>query len=80
MSGLEFLSQVNQRTKIQEQSKKNQNQFIPHYMSEDGKFSIEYKTFGTQSHNIMYIRTRRKMSLALSVTARLNGEPSMMSG
>ena len=36
-------------------------------MSEDGKFSIEYKTFGTQSHNIMYKTARRKMSLALSV-------------
>ena len=36
-------------------------------MSEDGKFSIEYKTLGTQSHNIMYITARRKMSLALSV-------------
>ena len=36
-------------------------------MSEDGKFSIEYKTFGTQSHNIMYITARCKMSLALSV-------------
>ena len=35
-------------------------------MSEDGKFSIEYKTFGTQSHNIMYITVRRKLSLALS--------------
>ena len=67
MSGLEFLSLVNQWAKIQEHSKKNQDKFIPYYMSEDGKFSIEYKTFGTQSHNIMYITARRKMSLALSV-------------
>ena len=67
MSGLEFLSLVNQWAKIQEHSKKNQDKFIPYYMSEDGKFSIEYKTFGTQSHNIMYITSRRKMSLALSV-------------
>ena len=55
MSGLEFLSLVNQWAKIQEHSKKNQDKFIPYYMSEDCKFSIEYKTFGTQSHNIMYI-------------------------
>ena len=67
MSGLEFLSLVNQWAKIQEYSKKNQDKFIPYYMSEDGKFSIEYKTFGTQSHNIMYITARCKMSLALSV-------------
>ena len=36
-------------------------------MSEDGKFSIEYKTLGTQSQNIMYITAKRKRSLAISV-------------
>ena len=72
MSGLEFLSLVNQWAQIQEHSKKNQDKFIPY-----GKFSIEYKTFGTQSHNIMYITARPKIHWhsvlqRLCVTARLN--------
>ena len=40
---------------------------IPYYMSKDGKFGIEYKTIGTQSHNIMYITARHKMLQAFSV-------------
>ena len=67
MSGLEFLRLDNQWSKTQEHSKKNQDKFTPYYMSEDGKISIEYKTFGTLSYNIMYITARHKMSLALSV-------------
>ena len=66
MSGLEFLSLVNQWAKIQEHSKKHKGKFAPYYISDDGKFSIEHKTIGTNSHNIMYMTARRKMSLPLS--------------
>ena len=66
MSGLEFLSLVNQWAKIQEHSKKHKGKFAPYYISDDGKFSIEHKTIGTNSHNIMYMTDRRKMSLPLS--------------
>ena len=55
MSGLEFLSLVNQWAKIQEHSKKHKGKFAPYYISDDGKFSIEHKTIGTNSHNIMYM-------------------------
>ena len=65
MTGLEFLSLANHWSKIQEHSKKNKGKLVPH-VSDDGKFSIEYKTFGNQSHNIMYMTHRRKMTLALS--------------
>ena len=65
MSGLEFLSLVNQWAKIQEHSKTHKGKFAP-YISDDGKFSIEHRTIGTNSHNIMYMTTRRKMSLPLS--------------
>ena len=66
MSGLEFLSLVNQWGKIQEHSKKHKSKFAPYYISDDGKFSIEHKTIGTNSHNVMYMTAGRKMSLPLS--------------
>ena len=55
MSGLEFLSLVNQWSKIQEHSKTHKGKFAPYYISDDGKFSIEHKTIGTKSHSIMYM-------------------------
>ena len=52
---VDFLSLVNQWSKIQEHSKTHKGKFAPYYISDDGKFSIEHKTIGTKSHSIMYM-------------------------
>ena len=65
-SGPTYLSLVNQWAKIQEHSVTNDGKFMPYYVSEDKKFSIEAKTFGNKNFNMLYINPKRKMSLALS--------------
>ena len=65
-SGPAYLSLVNQWAEIQEHSVKNDGKFMPYYVSEDKRFSVESRTFGNKNYNMLYINPKRKMSLALS--------------
>ena len=65
-SGPDYLSLVNQWAKKQDHSVKHDGKFMPYYVSEDKKFSIEAHTYGNKTYNMFYVNPKLKMYLALS--------------
>ena len=66
LNGPDYLSLVNQWDKIQEHSVQHNGKFMPYFISEDKKVSIEAHTFGNKTYNMIYITPKRKMYMSSS--------------